>query len=81
MASESNPSLIYKNIHSIWSECEQNGSWFKIRSVVAYLTRHSLKAQVAYGYITQLVMKAHKVAKVTTQMEIWHAAEGIHWQP
>lgn len=38
----------------------------------------SLKAQVAYGYITQLVVKAHKVAKVTTQMEIWHAAEGIH---
>lgn len=64
-----------------WSEWEQDGSRFKISSVAARLTRHSLKAQIACGHITQWVVEAHKVVKVTTQMEIWHTAEGTQRQP
>lgn len=52
MAGVTVPGCIYKSIPSILSEWEQNGSRFKIRSAAAHLTRHSLKSQITYGYIT-----------------------------
>ena len=52
MAGVTIPGCIYKSILLILSEWEQDGSRLKIRRVAAHLTRHSLKAQITYGYVT-----------------------------